>query len=184
MPVDDGVGMSNGGQLDVEFTLVLYSVVVAFAIDNLTFELAVHNAMVLLALAVILGDWVEYRIDVRKVAPTAANYAVAFVLDVVILITWYFLTIVEPAEFEWFLVVGAVFFALQALWDRLLREYRGLELLARAELQLAGAFLVLAAVYHTIDPPATLAIALAAAVFLLRKAPVWYRLVVEAPDAL
>lgn len=176
--------MSDEEPLKVEFTLVLYGVVVANAIYELTFGIEFRNAMSLFAFAVILGDWLEYRIDLRNTRSTPANYALAFVLDVVILITWYFLTILPPADLDWFFGVAAAFFLLQALWDRLLLRSSLRTLLRRPELQLTLAFLAFAAVYSTGNVPRTLALAVATGVFLARKAPVWHRLLQKSPEAL
>lgn len=176
--------MPEQGPLEVEFTLVLYGVVVANAIYELTFGIEFRNAMLLFAFAVILGDWVEYRIDIRDVPSTGANYALAFVMDVIILIAWYFLTILPPADLMWFFAVAAVFFLLQALWNRLLLDTDLRTLLAGAQVQLAVAFLAFAAVYSTGVVPQGLALGAAAVAFLARKAPVWHRLLRESPDAL
>jgi len=176
--------MSDRGPLEVEFTLVLYGVVVANAIYELTFGIEFRNAMLLFAFAIILGDWVEYRIEIREVTSTPTNYALAFVMDMTILITWYFLTILPPGELVWFFAVAGTFFFLQALWNRLMLRNDLRTLLGGAQLQLSVGFFVFAATFELGLVSRELALGLAIVAFLGRKAPVWRQLLSNSPNVL
>lgn len=105
-------------------------------------------------------------------------------MDVIILITWYFLTVLGPEDLGWFFAVAAVFFMLQALWDQLLLDTDIRTLLMGAQVQLTIAFLLFAVVYTANLAPKELALGVAGAVFLARKVPVWHRLFQESPSAL
>lgn len=136
--------MSNR-HLDIGFTEILYGVVVANAIYELTFEVHLRNYMLVLALAFILTDWIEYQIATVDAGGTAQNYVIAFVLDVVILVIWYLLTILSAAQLEWYVAIAGVFFLLQGVWDRLLLGVTGTELLRQASVQLGLCLLIMAA---------------------------------------
>lgn len=117
-------GVSKRSRLDIGFTEVLYGVVVANAIYQIEFGLTLRNWMLILALGLILGDWIEYQSAVRDAPETTGNYVTAFVLDIVILIVWYLMTILASPDLHWFFGIGAVFFALQAAWDALILQDR------------------------------------------------------------
>jgi hypothetical protein len=131
--------------LEVGFTEVLYGVVVANGIYQLSLDVSLRTVMLLFALVVILGDWVEYQVSVEKIPDTARNYALAFVLDVVILVVWYYLTIVPSSELPLFFGFLAAFFFLQAVWDALLLQLPALQLLQRGHVHLVAVFIFLGA---------------------------------------
>lgn len=172
--------MAPEGATEVEFTLILYGVVVANAIYELTFAVELRNFMLGFAFLVILGDWIEYQIEKKDTTGSTADYALMFVLDVAILIVWYFLTIIPPADFEWFLAVAAVFFFLQALWDFSVLKIQS-DLLWRPALHLGVFFSLLAVVQsaYTLSPQYVLLVAFVG--FVGRKSPHWYRLLSTSP---
>jgi|APHM01.1.fsa_nt_gi hypothetical protein len=172
--------MAREGATEVEFTLILYGVVVANAIYQLTFEVAVRNFMLGFAFLVILGDWIEYQIAKEDTTGSTVEYILMFVLDVVILIVWYFLTIISPADFEWFLAIASVFFFLQALWDFTILNLRS-ELLWRPALHLGVFFSLLAVIQSAYSFPPQYALIVAFVAFVGRKSPHWYRLLSESP---
>lgn len=168
--------------LHVEFTDVLYGVVIANAIYRLTFGLTVGNAMVLLALAFVVDDWVAYRLSLDEVDPTARNYAVALVLDVLVLVVWYLLTVVPTDSSVPFLLVAAAFFFLAGVWDAALLDVSAVGLLRRSHWQLSIAYLVLAGLGWLSSPPVIAMLAVAAGCFLVRRALVWPDLFSESPN--
>lgn len=176
--------MTESGGISIDFTNVLYGVVVANAIYQLDFAISVHNAMLLFALGLIIGDWIEYRISVQKVHETARNYAVALVLDVIILIVWFLITIVPTGRIDWFFIGVAVFFFIQAVWDVALLALRLNEIVRRAHAHLVGAFLVLAALAWQFSPSAWILLAIGTVVFLGRKSVYWRQLLRESPERL
>ncbi len=176
--------MSDSAALQIGFTEVLYGVVVANAIYQLEFALVFRNYMLLLAFAFILGDWIEYQISLGEVPSGTSNYVAAFVLDVVILIVWYFLTIIPASELDWFFVIAGVFFLLQASWDWLLLGLHLRALVSKPHLQLTAVFVGFAVLYrYTTLEPIILLVA-AAIAFLARKFPRWRVLVRKSPGAI
>lgn len=182
LPVPRGVPDDSG--LEIGFTEVLYGVVVANAIYQIEFGLTVRNWMLILALGFILGDWIEYQSAVRDAPETTGNYVTAFVLDVVILIVWYLMTILASAELGWFLGIGAVFFFLQAVWDVLILQYGLRRVVGKPHAQLMLFFIFLAGVQAVVMVSPVVVLALATTGFLVRKAPEWQKLVTQSPEAL
>lgn len=172
--------MAREGATEVEFTLILYGVVVANAIYQLTFAVELRNFMLGFAFLVIVGDWIEYQIEKADTTGSTGEYILMFVLDVAILIVWYFLTIISPADFEWFLAIAAVFFFLQALWDLAILGLRS-ELLWRPGLHLGVSFSILAVVQSVYSIPPQDALIVAFVAFVGRKSPHWYRLLSQSP---
>lgn len=176
--------MSGAESLQIGFTEVLYGVVVANAIYQLEFELVFRNFMLLLAFTIILGDWIEYQIALGDVPGTTSNYVVAFVFDVVILVVWYFLTIVPASALDWFFIIASAFFLLQATWDWFLLELDIRGLITKSHLQLTVVFLVFAVSYRQTSVEPTILFVAAAMVFLTRKFPEWRALVQKSPEAI
>lgn len=176
--------MRDDRRLDIGFTQVLYGVVVANSIYQLELGLSFRNLMLLLTLAFILGDWIEYQISRQEVSQTTSNYVLAFVLDVVILVVWYLITIVPASELELFFAIAAVFFLLQATWDRLILGLDLQTLFSKPHFQLGVIFTLIAALQMYTALRSEVLFATAALLFFLRKAPEWRSLVRKSPEAL
>lgn len=174
--------MSGEDGLNVVFTDVLYGVVVANGIYQLTLDVTLRTMMLLFALVVILGDWVEYQVSVETVPDTARNYALALVLDVVILVVWYFLTILPSSDLSLFFGFLAAFFFLQAVWDALLLELPALQLLRQGHVQLVAPFVVLGAAAEALDQFQVALLAIGFVLFVFRKTFVWQDLLQENPE--
>ena len=176
--------MSDSASLEIGFTQVLYGVVVASAITQLRFGFGVRNVMLLLTLTFILGDWIEYQVGIQNASETATTYVIAFVLDVVILIVWYLMTVVPAANLDWFFATAGAFFLLQAVWDRLVLEFAVLDLVKQPHLRLAVFFMLIAGVERVSDVSPLLMLLIAAVAFVLFKLTRWRTLVAESPDAI
>lgn len=176
--------MSEEPTLEIGFTQVLYGVVVSSAIFDLQFDITIRNFMLLLALAFILGDWIEYQIGIQEASETMVNYVLAFVIDVVILIEWYLITIIPVADLKWFFGMAGTFFVLQAMWDRLILDVGLGALIRKPHLTLALFFIGLAGIqiYTNLSP--WLLLMIATVVFIGRKSLRWRELISKSPEAL
>ena len=165
--------MTDQDVLSVVFTEVLYGVVVANAIYELTFAIELRNVLLLLAFAFIVGDWVEYQFSIEKGVGTPWQYFKTLVLDVTILVVWYFLTIISVDRIEWFFAVSAVFFLLQYLWDVFVLGDMRMRMHEYAEIELAVTFAALAALAMAEALPVVWLVIRSGLLFVGRKIPVW-----------
>jgi len=176
--------MSDDEVLEIGFTQVLYGVVVASAISQLTFAPELRNVMLLFSLAFILGDWIEYQIAIREASGTTSNYVTGFIFDVTILVIWHLLTTLSISELDWFFLIAGTFFYSQGIWDRLILQVEVGELVTRPHLQLALFFIILAVVERISAILPAVLLASSIAVFFVRKYPMWKKLIRKSPDAL
>ena len=163
--------MTDQDVFSIGFTEVLYGVVVANAIYELTFAVELRNVLLLLAFAFIVGDWVEYQFSIEQGVETPWIYFKTLVLDITILVVWYFLTIISVDRIEWFFAVSAAFFFLQYLWD--VFSLGGMRMDEYAEVELAVTFAALAALAMAEVLPVVWLVVLAGILFFTRKIPVW-----------
>jgi hypothetical protein len=107
----------NGGGLKVNFTELIYAVV----IGNSFFALSLDGSMLKLsmfifALVIVLDDWIMYHISISKIYPSNKNYLLCSILDVIVLINWYLIaTLAETRIFE-FVLLTAIFYLITSLW--------------------------------------------------------------------
>lgn len=176
--------MSDTESLQIGFTELLYGVVIANVIDQLEFGLVLRNYMILLAFVFILADWIEYQIAVEEVPKERSNYIVAFVLDVVILIVWYYLTIVPVSALDWFFAIAGGFFFLQATWDWFLMDMELRSLVTKPQLQLTAVFILFSALHRYVAVESTILLATATIAFLVLKLPEWRAILRNSPEAI
>lgn len=172
--------MADGGGLRVEFTDILYGVVIANGIYGLELGVSLGNYLLVFALVVIVDDWIDYRVGMRSAEATNRNYVVALVVDIVVLTVWYLLTTVRPAAFEWYLALLVVFSLLQGLWDATVLDSTWRELLGRPYLPTAVAFSGLLVAYDVWALPVWFVLTLAVAGFAALRLAHW-RALLERP---
>ena len=164
----------------VGLTEVLYGVVIAGAIYEMELAFSFRNAVLLFALGILVADWVEYQLSTQSLELSDLQYSAMMVLDIVILLVWYLLTTVPSEEFEVFVLLTAVFFVLVGVWSVSVMDATVRDLLLdidwSADWQIAIAFFVLYGVETQTGITKGIVLALMTAVWLGRKAPVWYRL--------
>lgn len=168
----------TGDSLGIEFTDVIYGVVIGNAVLNLNLEPSAGNLLLIVALVIIMDDWVSYRLSVQMADPTGRNYLMAFVLDMAILVTWYLSTTVDPHRVEIFLAVLGLFFFLQGVWDRAVIGRGIRDLITGAQWNLAAVSLVAAGAIWTVvtDIAAAYVLTGTLAIFVLRRLPDWRRM--------
>ncbi len=66
---------------------------------------------------------------IRQLDKTGRSYEVRlFVLNIVILLSWYFATMAIPGHYRWYLLGSAFFFAAKTIWEHVAHGTRGLRL--------------------------------------------------------
>ena len=78
--------------------------------------------MFFFTLIIILDDWLFYHLSLRQIDKTVKNYLLCFVLDIFVLLSWYFITIVSVTQFQLFLIFTGVFFGIKGIWNIILGE--------------------------------------------------------------
>jgi len=161
-------------------TEVLYGIVIANAIYELTLEVNFRNATLLLALGILIADWVEYHLSVQGIEMSDLRYAVMLVLDVTLLLVWYLLTTVPEGEFPVFILLTVVFFGLVGVWSGLVMGVSPRKLVLDrdwgADWQISVILLLLYGARTRIAIPREVLLAAIAFIWIARKTPVWYRL--------
>jgi len=164
----------------VGLTEVLYGVVIANGIYELTLEPSFRNAVLVFALGLITADWMEYHLSTQGLELTDLKYAMMLVLDISLLLIWYLLTIVPVEEFPLFVLLTGVFFTLVGVWSGLIMgaSFRDLTVGVEfgADWQIAAVFFLLYGAQTQVDISHGPLLILMVAVWLARKSPVWYRL--------
>jgi hypothetical protein len=165
----------------VGLTEVLYGVVIANAIYELGYGLNFRNALLLFALGILVADWVEYQLSTQALELSDLRYSMMLVLDMLILLCWYLLTIVPEDMFSQFILLTGLFFGLVGVWSGAVMDASLRELLVDidwgADWQIAITFFVLFGVQTMVGLPQTAVLGIMLIVWLGRKSPVWYRLV-------
>lgn len=164
--------MSENSITEVRFTEILYSVVIANALTKLTFGLSLRNGMVFLAVLVILSDWVEYSAFLTEVGQSTSTVRI-FVADMLVLFVWNTLTIIPEDQFVWYVIIMAVFFATQHVWELVSGRFRLLELVAKPTTGLVVGYVAIAAATHSGMVRPVVGFAICAVLFVVGKIPAW-----------
>lgn len=143
--------MSNPSN-KVEFTVVLYGIVASIPLVKLTDSFNLYNGMLLFAFFVLASDWMEYQLSVENVSYTTEKQISMFALDLAILITWTFSTVLQPQQLQTYFVIIGLFVLLQYTWDHVLLESssQGLFISANLELVILYGFLLIINLKYTI----------------------------------
>ena len=111
-------GKNNG--IKIEFTDVLYGTVIAISFGRITKpEISIKLFMFFFSLVIIFDDWLLYHIIRSKIKNSARNYIVCYVLDISILITWYFSVLITPDYFYQYLLLIIIFYLICSIWDKI-----------------------------------------------------------------
>ncbi|MCD6455857.1 MAG: hypothetical protein J7K81_03590 [Methanophagales archaeon] len=109
--------MKSRNGFKIEFTDILYGTVIAISFEQiLKPEVTTKLFMFFFALLIILDDWILYHVALSRITRTIKNYLLCFILDVVVLVSWYFIAIVSEEQFLLFLVFTTIFFGFTSIW--------------------------------------------------------------------
>ena len=119
------MGLMQKRTLKIEFTDILYGVVISNAISKLTLRFTMEDFMRLFALFIIFDDWIDYHITTSLVEQSPNKYLVGYVFDILILITWYYVTITPSSQIGLYVFFIILFFFFSGVWDTImLNNYR------------------------------------------------------------
>lgn len=156
----------------ITFTEILYSVVIATALTRLTFEISLHNGMLLFGVLIILSDYVEYHVSLAITEETLPTVRV-FLGDITLLLVWNTLVIIPGHLFEWYVVFLIVFFITQQCWELLAGRYSIQPLLftPTSGLILAYTAILVPVTFGLVSDHAALMVCVF--LFVLAKLPAW-----------
>lgn len=125
----------------LSFTELVYGVVIGSAFSQFTgLEATTRNGFLLVALFLILSDYLLYHYEARGISSSGDRVIPLFWLDMTVLVTWYGIVLAAARSAEIYLYAVAAFYATTAVWEAVFGEEEGWRrLLARDWLLAAGA---------------------------------------------
>jgi|ERR1043166_79119 hypothetical protein len=112
--------------IDNSFTDFLYAVVAGAAFQHFTpYQWSWEDAIVLAAIAILADDWVLYHAQASRVPPTARNFAVMLIFDILVLLLWYSMArlgAIGAEGFRWFVLLLSVFYFVIAVQEFVFRS--------------------------------------------------------------
>ncbi len=173
--------MRETPHLKIEFTDILYAVVISSAITRLSLNCTTKNLMLIFALLIVFYDWLAYHIEISSVKLSAKRYFLGYIFDISILLCWYLITIVSPDRMSLFFLFVVVFFFICVVWGLIFRisDFRGLY--KRSDFQLFVIYLlVLLITTYRLNLPANWLISLCIFIFIIVRIPEWRELLNKA----
>ena len=172
--------MEKKESLKIEFTDILYAVVISIAISKLSLRFSFQNFMLLFALLIIFDDWLDYHIGVLHVRRSPQKYFIGYILDILILLTWYFITITPPSKIELYLSFIIAFFFLAGIWDIFISRVKIKNIFESSYFQLSIIYSILLVIYFIFSFQRGLLLGISIAIFIILRIPSWRNLLKEA----
>lgn len=112
-------------KVDLTFSDLLYAVVAGSAFQHFTpYEWRGWESLIILAaLLVLADDWVLYHAQATRFLPSPKNSALVLVMDIVVLLIWYFLArygAIGAPGFKYFLFLLSGYYLVIAVCERIL----------------------------------------------------------------
>jgi hypothetical protein len=166
--------------LKVNFTELVYAVVIGNSFVALSLATTpIRLAMFFFALLIVLDDWVLYHLSVERIERTVKNYLLCFLLDVVVLITWYLLSVVPEGQLFKFLILSSIYFGITSLWEFTFDKFDFVSFLKNTDIILTIIYLVLATIFKLFQANDFLIVALCYAGFISFRFKEWMNLLQE-----
>lgn len=166
--------MGNRKSLRIEFTDILYAAVISTAISRLSLRFNLKNFMLLFALLIIFDDWLDYHISISLVKRSPREYFIGYILDILILITWHFITVVPPFKVEAYLLFIIVFFILAGIWDITILKIKLKNFFRSSYFKLSVIYLVLLTIHSMwLSMYVGLLLGISVLIFVIMRASVW-----------
>ena len=104
--------------IPITFTELLYSVVIGTAITRIESLSADRgNVLLILALVVVFDDYLLYHQKVDTIAYSGRNEVLVFWLDMLVLGSWYCLSLAARGSLRSFWMSAALFFCATSVWE-------------------------------------------------------------------
>lgn len=137
----------------VGFIDLLYAMLLGVVVQRLEFAWSVDTMFRVLSVAVLLEDYLAYHFSTTIAPGTGRNYEIRlFVLDIAILLSWYFATMAIPGHYRWYLLGSAFFFATKTIWEHVAYGTRGLRLFTSSHAGLCLLYVALGVLQPAIGP--------------------------------
>src|SRR4029453_11890718 len=76
-------------RITISFTELLYGVVIGAALQRVELSLSLKNILLILALIIVVQAFLFYHQDILDLDPNPSKYRLTFVLDMLVLGSWY-----------------------------------------------------------------------------------------------
>lgn len=129
----------------LSFTELVYGVVIGSAFTQFTgLELTARNGFLLVALFLILNDYLLYHHEARDIPSSGDRVIPLFWFDMTVLLAWYGVVLAASRGAAVYLYAVSVFYAVTALWETVFGGEEGWKRLLARDWLLAGGALAVA----------------------------------------
>ncbi len=103
----------------LSFTDILYGVVISIAITRISLKFNAQNYMLLIALLILIDDWLDYHISLsfEIKSMNTKMFLLTFIIDVSILLVWNLSAITKPEQLTTYFFLLSVFYTLALVWN-------------------------------------------------------------------
>jgi len=119
MSKQNNIDNKNTFSRKLSFTDILYGVVISIAITRISLRFSTKNYMLLIALLILIDDWLDYHISIsfEIESMNARMFLLTFVIDISILLVWNLSTIAKPEQLTIYLFLLSIFYILALVWN-------------------------------------------------------------------
>jgi len=176
----------TGRTIEIGFTDLLYAAVISLAIaeikDFTVFVINSPNVMLFFSLLIIFDDWLLYHLEIRKMPDSVRTYSVMYVLDIVVIITWYLLFALPKGDIKLFMTLLLLFFAVVSVWEIAFNVQSSGDLLRKSDIPLIIAYSVLLVIHIFSNLSAVAVLIIAIVAFVVSRTYLdWITLLREEP---
>jgi hypothetical protein len=166
-------GGKQSKSFEIKFTDILYAAVISVSMTRLTLKFDIKEGLLLFAFLIIFDDWMDYHISTNFAIQTARLYFMGYILDILTLLTWYFITISLPNSVEVGLLFLVIFFLLALIWDVFMLELSTKEFLKSSYLYISIAYLMLLLMLQYLQLSDVQLLMIIFLIYIILKIPKW-----------
>ncbi len=119
MSKQNNIDNKNTFSRKLSFTDILYGVVISIAITRVSLKFNTQNYMLLIALLILIDDWLDYHISLsfEIKSMNAKMFLLTFAIDISILLVWNLSTIAKPEQLTIYFFLLSIFYILALVWN-------------------------------------------------------------------
>ena len=119
MSKQNNIENKNAFSRKLSFTDILYGVVISIAITRISLKLNTQNYMLLIALLILIDDWLDYHISLSFEIKSmdAKTFLLTFIIDVSMLLVWNLSAITKPEQLTTYFFLLSIFYTLALAWN-------------------------------------------------------------------
>ncbi len=119
MSKQNNIENKNAFSRKLSFTDILYGVVISIAITRISLKFNIQNYMLLIALLILIDDWLDYHISLsfEIKSMNAKMFLLTFIIDVSMLLVWNLSAITKPGQLTTYFFLLSIFYTLALAWN-------------------------------------------------------------------